>query len=70
VVAALAANPILFKIYDLSSIKDIVLGAAACSESVTQKIYELQPRWRLLVGYGKVLPRSEDLVEMTMLIDP
>ncbi|RYP15657.1 hypothetical protein DL767_010302 [Monosporascus sp. MG133] len=52
VVAALAANPILFKMYDVSSVKDIVLGAAACSESLSQKIHKLQPRWHLLVGYG------------------
>lgn len=56
VVAALAANPILFKLYDVSSVKDIVLGAAACSETVTQKMRELQPRWDILVGYGEAAP--------------
>jgi hypothetical protein len=53
VVAALANNPILFKLFDLSSIREIVMGAAACSESLSKKIYALQPTWRLLAGYGK-----------------
>ncbi|KAF4448429.1 putative phenylacetyl-CoA ligase [Fusarium austroafricanum] len=52
VIAALAANPVLFEIFDLSSAHDIVLGAAACSDSVTKKINSLMPHWKLLVGYG------------------
>jgi hypothetical protein len=42
--------------YDVSSVKDIVLGAAACGESLSQKIHELQPHWRVLVGYGTISP--------------
>ncbi|PCG89490.1 AMP-dependent synthetase/ligase [Penicillium occitanis (nom. inval.)] len=52
VISTLIANPILFELYDVSSVKDIVLGAAACGESLSQKIHELQPQWRVLVGYG------------------
>ncbi|KAF4334070.1 phenylacetyl ligase [Fusarium beomiforme] len=52
VIAALAANPVLFEIFDLSSVQDVVLGAAACSDSVTKKMKALMPSWNLLVGYG------------------
>ncbi|KAF5631669.1 putative phenylacetyl ligase [Fusarium sp. NRRL 25303] len=52
VIAALAANPVLFEIFDLSSVQDVVLGAAACSDSVTKKMKALMPSWSLLVGYG------------------
>ncbi|EXK24777.1 hypothetical protein FOXG_11970 [Fusarium oxysporum f. sp. lycopersici 4287] len=52
VIAALAANPVLFEIFDLSSVQDVVLGAAACSDSVTKKMKSLMPSWSLLVGYG------------------
>jgi hypothetical protein len=52
IVAALAANPILFKLFDLSSVRDIVMGAAACSEGLSQKIHALQPKWQILAGYG------------------
>ncbi|KAI1021955.1 hypothetical protein LB504_007266 [Fusarium proliferatum] len=52
VIAALAANPVLFEIFDLSSVQDAVLGAAACSDSVTKKMKALMPSWSLLVGYG------------------
>ncbi|KAG9494875.1 putative NRPS-like protein biosynthetic cluster [Fusarium musae] len=51
VIAALAANPVLFEIFDLSSVQDVVLGAAACSDSVTKKMKALMPSWSLLVGY-------------------
>jgi hypothetical protein len=54
VISTLIANPILFELYDVSSVKDIVLGAAACGESLSQKIHELQPQWRVLVGYGRI----------------
>ncbi|KAH9212619.1 hypothetical protein DL95DRAFT_303838 [Leptodontidium sp. 2 PMI_412] len=52
VVAALANNPILFKIFNLSSIREIIMGAAACSDSLSKKIYALQPSWKILAGYG------------------
>ncbi|KAF5551397.1 phenylacetyl ligase [Fusarium mexicanum] len=52
VIAALAVNPVLFEIFDLSSVQDVVLGAAACSDSVTKKMKALMPSWSLLVGYG------------------
>lgn len=52
VVAALANNPILFQLFDLSSIREIVMGAAACSESLSKKMYALQPTWKILAGYG------------------
>ncbi|KAF5687020.1 putative phenylacetyl ligase [Fusarium denticulatum] len=52
VIAALAANQVLFEIFDLSSVQDVVLGAAACSDSVTKKMKALMPSWSLLVGYG------------------
>ncbi|KAF9767599.1 hypothetical protein IL306_015213 [Fusarium sp. DS 682] len=52
VISALAANPVLFEIFDLSSVQDVVLGAAACSDSVTKKMKALMPSWNLLVGYG------------------
>ncbi|KAL9474315.1 hypothetical protein ACSS6W_008695 [Trichoderma asperelloides] len=52
VVAALANNPILFQLFDLSSIREIVMGAAACSDSLSKKMYALQPTWKILAGYG------------------
>ncbi|KAL3426495.1 hypothetical protein PVAG01_00004 [Phlyctema vagabunda] len=52
VVAALANNPILFQLFDLSSVREIVMGAAACSDSLSKKIYALRPTWKLLAGYG------------------
>ncbi|PTB37960.1 putative NRPS-like protein biosynthetic cluster [Trichoderma asperellum] len=52
VVAALANNPILFQLFDLSSIREIVMGAAACSDSLSKKMHALQPTWKILAGYG------------------
>ncbi|KAK3934811.1 hypothetical protein QBC46DRAFT_453931 [Diplogelasinospora grovesii] len=52
VVAALANNPILFQLFDLSSIREIIMGAAACSDSLSKKMYALQPTWKILAGYG------------------
>ncbi|KAL6899906.1 acetyl-CoA synthetase-like protein [Trichoderma evansii] len=51
-VAALANNPILFQLFDLSSIREIVMGAAACSDSLSKKMYSLQPTCKILAGYG------------------
>lgn len=53
VVAALANNPILFQLFDLSSIREIIMGAAACSDSLSKKMFALQPTWKILAGYGR-----------------
>ncbi|KAH7216933.1 uncharacterized protein BKA55DRAFT_744019 [Fusarium redolens] len=67
VIAALAANPVLFEIFDLSSVQDVVLGAAACSDSVTKKMKALMPSWSLLVGYG--LTECVSIVTFTRAAD-
>lgn len=59
VVAALANNPILFQLFDLSSIREIVMGAAACSDSLSKKMHALQPTWKILAGYGKFALTSD-----------
>jgi hypothetical protein len=56
VISGIMANYILFDIYDVSSIINIVHGAAAYGERLSQKNHELQPHWRVLVGYGTILP--------------
>jgi hypothetical protein len=53
VVAALVANPILFKLFNLSSIREIAMGASACSDSLSKQLHALQPTWKVLAGYGK-----------------
>ncbi|XDG05069.1 hypothetical protein ABKA04_004684 [Annulohypoxylon sp. FPYF3050] len=52
ILAALADNPFLFEMFDLSTVRTIVTGAAPLSKSLAQRIETLQPMWKLLHAYG------------------
>lgn len=52
IVAALAKNPFLLKMFDLSTVGSVVLGAAPLEARVADQIRALCPHWALLQGYG------------------
>ncbi|KAL4915860.1 hypothetical protein BDW62DRAFT_203312 [Aspergillus aurantiobrunneus] len=52
ILAALAANPFLLDLYDISSIKSTVTGAAALDRKVAAKLHELRPSWKINHAYG------------------
>ncbi|KAF7563749.1 hypothetical protein G7046_g407 [Stylonectria norvegica] len=52
ILAALAANDFLFDLFDLSTVRSIVTGAAALSGDLTAKLHVLQPKWQFLHAYG------------------
>ncbi|CAI4212692.1 unnamed protein product [Parascedosporium putredinis] len=52
ILAALAANPVLFELYDLSSVTTIVTGGAPIYKELTDKIIGLCPTWTLIHAWG------------------
>ncbi|KAH8660630.1 putative AMP dependent ligase/synthetase [Xylariales sp. PMI_506] len=52
VLAAIIGNPYLFKIFDLSTIDSIYVGAGSISLELYQKTKAVQPNWNLVTGYG------------------
>ncbi|KAL4962934.1 acyl--CoA ligase [Aspergillus stella-maris] len=52
ILAALAANPFLLDLYDISSVQSTVTGAAALDRQVAAKLHELRPRWNICHAYG------------------
>lgn len=52
IVAALTANPFLFKIFDVSSVKSVVTGSAPFGPRMAESLKAVQPDWQVLPGYG------------------
>ncbi|KAL4874713.1 hypothetical protein BJY04DRAFT_203322 [Aspergillus karnatakaensis] len=52
ILAALVANPFLFKAFDLSSVDKVYVGGGALTEFLYNKIKSVQPGWQITVGYG------------------
>lgn len=52
----MAANPFLFKLFDLSSVTSVITGAAALSQELAGKLHSLVPKWHFLHGYGRLTP--------------
>jgi acyl-CoA synthetase (AMP-forming)/AMP-acid ligase II len=52
VLAALIGNPFLFKVFDLSSVDKIYVGAGILSNDLYAKVKEAQPSWNITIGYG------------------
>jgi len=52
VLAALIGNPFLFKVFDLSSVDKIYVGAGILSNDLYAKVKEVQPSWNIIIGYG------------------
>ncbi|SPJ70623.1 related to acyl-CoA synthetase [Fusarium torulosum] len=52
VVAALAKNPFLLNMFDLSTVENVVLGAALLDGRIADQMRALCPHWALLQGYG------------------
>ncbi|RDW67404.1 acyl--CoA ligase [Aspergillus mulundensis] len=52
ILAALAANPFLLDLHDLSSVRDTVTGAAALDRNVSSKLHQLRPTWSINHAYG------------------
>lgn len=58
IIVALATNPFLFEVFDLSSVTTIVNGAAALDQSLSEKLHALQPNWKVITAYGNI-PASD-----------
>ena len=54
ILAALAANPFLLDLHDLSSVQATVTGAAALDRSIAAKLNKLRPTWKINHAYGIV----------------
>jgi len=52
IIVALATNPFLFEVYDLSSVETVVNGAAGLDQGLVDKLHAQQPSWKLLTAYG------------------
>jgi acyl-CoA synthetase (AMP-forming)/AMP-acid ligase II len=52
VLAALIGNPFLFKVFDLSSVDSIYVGAGGVSADLHAKTKAVQPDWNIVTGYG------------------
>ncbi|KAF3015945.1 nrps [Neopestalotiopsis sp. 37M] len=52
VLAALVGNPFLFKAFDLSSIKNIYVGAGSVTSELHAKVKAVKRNWTLVSGYG------------------
>lgn len=52
ILVALATNPFLAELFDLSSVTSLVSGAAPLDKTLSGKLKELQPRWSVLAAYG------------------
>jgi acyl-CoA synthetase (AMP-forming)/AMP-acid ligase II len=54
ILAAMAANPFLFQLFNFTSVRSVVTGAAALSLDLAEKLLALQPKWQFLHAYGKL----------------
>ncbi|KAM0343555.1 hypothetical protein ACHAPU_008450 [Fusarium lateritium] len=52
VLAALISNPFLFKVFDLSSVTEIYVGASMLSADLHARVKTAQPSWNIIIGYG------------------
>nr|AMM63166.1 AniI [Aspergillus nidulans NRRL 8112] len=52
IVAALVNNPILFRLADLSSVQNLIVGSAPLSKEMVGALKRVRPEWDLLAGYG------------------
>ncbi|KAL6863368.1 putative NRPS-like protein biosynthetic cluster [Amphichorda felina] len=52
ILAALAANPFLLQMFDLSSVESVVTGAAPFDRAVAEKLHKHVPGWKFLHAYG------------------
>lgn len=52
-VAAIADTPFLFKMLDMSSLEAIGVGSGAVSAETVTKMHKLQPKSKVLAGYGQ-----------------
>ncbi|KAF3763942.1 hypothetical protein M406DRAFT_51177 [Cryphonectria parasitica EP155] len=52
ILAALANNPFLLDMVDLSSVDSIVTGAGGLTKELSEKIGKLRPNWKMLPAYG------------------
>jgi acyl-CoA synthetase (AMP-forming)/AMP-acid ligase II len=52
IIGALVTNPILFKVFDLSSVKRVITGSASLPEQVSKAVHQLCPEWEINPGYG------------------
>ncbi|RDW86487.1 uncharacterized protein DSM5745_03129 [Aspergillus mulundensis] len=52
ILAALVANPFLFKAFDLSSVDKVLVGAGALAHGLYTRVKAAQPGWAITVGYG------------------
>lgn len=48
----MVSNPVLFEMFDLSSVTTIVSGSAPLDKSLADRVHALQPKWRILGAYG------------------
>ncbi len=53
----MVSNPLLFEMFDLSSITTIVSGSAPLDKSLVDRVHALQPKWRILGAYGMEQPQ-------------
>jgi acyl-CoA synthetase (AMP-forming)/AMP-acid ligase II len=56
VLAALIGNQFLFKVFDLSSVDSVYVGAGTVSGELHTKTKAAQPNWNLVTGYGRLCP--------------
>ncbi|ETS86314.1 hypothetical protein PFICI_00142 [Pestalotiopsis fici W106-1] len=68
VLAALVGNQFLFKIFDLSSVDTVYVGAGSLSSELYAKTKAVQPNWNLVNGYG--LTESSMVVAMSSSQEP
>ncbi|KAL9029266.1 MAG: hypothetical protein Q9180_007049, partial [Flavoplaca navasiana] len=59
IIAALAANPFLFDIYDVSSVKAVVTGSASFGPRMAEALKKVRPTWQILPGYAPIQPSAE-----------
>jgi hypothetical protein len=52
-IVAMVRVPKLLAMYNLDSVSTVVVGAAKLSKNLATKLFELQPRWTVMQGYGE-----------------
>ncbi|KAI9147032.1 peptidase m20 [Paramyrothecium foliicola] len=62
ILAALATNPFLLDLCDLSSVKSIVTGAGGLSKELNEGLEALPSTWTILSGKRSILPGSSGIL--------
>ncbi|KAK4892104.1 hypothetical protein LTR49_028618 [Elasticomyces elasticus] len=68
IITAMANNPILLEMYDLSSVRSIVTGGGPLTRGLSERMYAVRPDWQILPGYG--LTESGGIATFTGALDP